>query len=60
MIRPFKVIDKVGSSYRLELPNSMKIHNVFQPSLLRKAGMDTLPSQRVQPLRPIIIDDQEE
>ncbi len=40
---PFKVIDKVGSSYRLELPNSMKIHNLFHPSFLRKAGMDPLP-----------------
>ncbi len=60
MIGPFKVIDKVGSSYRLDLPNSMKIHNVFHPSLLRKAGMDHLPGQRVQPSGPIIIDDQEE
>ncbi len=60
MIRPFKVIDKVGFLYGLDLPNSMKIHNMFHPGLLCKAGIDPLPGQRVQPPGPIIIDDQEE
>ena len=60
MIRPFKVIDKVCSLYRMNLFNIMKIYIVFHPSLLRKAGMDPLPGQRVQPPGPIIIDDQEE
>jgi hypothetical protein len=32
---PFKIIEKVGSlAYRLELPITMKIHNVFHVSLL--------------------------
>ncbi len=60
MIGPFKVIDKVRSSYHLDLPNSIKFHNVFHRSLLCKAGMDPLPGQRVQPPGPIIINDQEE
>ena len=29
MIRPFQVIDKYGSSYVLDLPNTMDIHRTF-------------------------------
>ena len=60
MLGPFRVSDKVGSSYRLELPSSMQIHDVFHPSLLRKASTDPLPGQRTEPPRPIVVDGQEE
>ena len=60
MLGPFKVSDKVGLSYRLELLSSMQIYNVFHPSLLRKAATDPLPGQQTEPPRPIIVDSQEE
>ena len=34
MVGPFKIKASVGLSCRLELPTSMKIHDVFYPSLL--------------------------
>ena len=43
-IGPFKIKKLVGSLYQLELPHTMKIHDVFYPNLLRKAANDLLPS----------------
>ena len=34
MIGPYKVKKLVESSYQLELPHTMKIHDVFHPNLL--------------------------
>ena len=60
MVSPFKIKALVGSSCRLDLPTSMKIHNVFHPSLLRKASADPLPGQHNDPAPPVIVDDKEE
>ena len=60
MLGPFGVSDRVESSYRLKLPSSMRIHDVFHPSLLRKAATDPLPGQQTEPPRPVVVDDQEE
>ena len=60
MVGPFKIKALVGSSCRLELPTSMKIHNIFHPSLLRKASADPLPSQHNDPAPLIVVDDEEE
>ena len=38
ILGPFKVLKAVGASYRLQLPTTMRIHDVFHPSLLRKAS----------------------
>ena len=40
ILGPFKVIGRKGHSYELQLPSTIKIHNVFYPNLLRKAAED--------------------
>jgi hypothetical protein len=43
ILGPFKILEAVRISYRLQLPTTMRIHDVFHPSLLRKAAEDPLP-----------------
>jgi len=55
---PF-VISKVVSSvaFELNLPPSMKIHNVFHVSLLEPAVENTFPTRHVPPPPPITLSD---
>ena len=53
MVSPFKIKALVGSSCRLELSTSMKIHDVFHPSLLRKASADPSLVSTMTQLRPL-------
>ena len=49
-VEPFTVLAKVGkSSYKLELPPSMRIHSTFHISLLEPYSDNPLPSQRKKP-----------
>jgi hypothetical protein len=59
---PYKMIlEKVGAtSYRLKLPDTLKIHPVFHSNLLRLDPDDPLPGQIPEPPPPVIIDDEEE
>jgi hypothetical protein len=55
-IGPFPVAQKIGHSYRLTLPSSMKIMPDFHASLLRKDPADPLPGQHAEPQPPVFVD----
>ena len=59
-IGPFRIKEQIGHAYQLDLPPTMKIHNVFSPDKLRKAADDPLPGQVQEPPEPIEINDDEE
>lgn len=46
-VGPLKVIERINANaYRLELPEQMRVHNVFYTSLLTPVASDPLSSQR--------------
>jgi len=60
MLGPFPITKKIGTSYKLEVPASMKVHDVFHPNLLRADPGDPLPDQIQEPSGPIITPEGEE
>ncbi|KAF8692124.1 hypothetical protein RHS03_08643, partial [Rhizoctonia solani] len=57
---PFKVIEKISNqAYRLELPPTMRIHNVFYVGLLSKVKRDKKHSFENRP-PPVTVDGEEE
>ena len=59
MIGPFDVIQKKSILFELQLPQAMKIHNVFHLNLLQKASKDPLIGQVNGPAPPVIINNKE-
>lgn len=56
-LRNFKIIKQMASyTYKLDVPVSMKIHSIFNISLLELAATDPLPRQIQPPPPPTIID----
>jgi hypothetical protein len=53
MAGPYKVIEKIGNSYRIELLETVKMHLIFSPDKLQKASDDPFPRQKNEPPLPI-------
>src|SRR6266704_4996903 len=49
----YKIINKVGNSYKVKLTDSIKVHLIFSPDKLQKAANDPLPGQKNEP--PLLI-----
>ena len=56
----FKIKKLVRLLYQLELPHTMKIHDIFHPNLLQKIADDPLPGQQNIPPPPIVVNDKKE
>ena len=58
---PFKVVRKVGDwAYQLELPDYLKVHDVFNIALLMKHKPDPIPNRQPPEPKPILVDNHKE
>jgi hypothetical protein len=58
---PRKVLEKVGTSWRIELPEHIKLHPVFHSSRLRKHIDNPLPGQVMEePVKYNVLPEQDE
>jgi hypothetical protein len=55
MAGSFPITRRVGNLYEVQLPESLKIHNVFSPDRLRKDTDNPLPGQTNDPPLPIVV-----
>ncbi len=60
MLGSFTNLGFVDSSYKLELSESMRVHDVFHPDLLRPVVDDLLPGQKNEPSGSIVVNDKDE
>jgi len=60
MLDSFTNLGFVDSSYKLKLPESMRVHDVFHPDLLRPVVDDFLPGQKNEPSGSIVVNDEDE
>ena len=56
ILGPFKVVEKRGLLYKLDLPNTIKVHPVLLVVLLFKDPDNALPGQVNEPPLPINIE----
>ncbi|OJD15207.1 hypothetical protein ACJ73_09001, partial [Blastomyces percursus] len=55
---PWPIIERIGNSFKVALPNSVKVHPVFSLDKLRRAAKDPLPGQTLDEEPPIEVDGQ--
>jgi hypothetical protein len=55
----YEILEQVGHSFRLKLPESMKIHPVFHAEKLRKDPGNPLPGQSNPEPPPLELQDSE-
>lgn len=60
MAGPYKVLEKVGNAWRLDLPESIQVYPIFSPDRLRKAATNPLPGQHTDPAPPIKVNGEDE
>ncbi len=60
MLDSFKVTDSVDFFYKLKLSDTMRIHDVFHSELLRSVDDDSLPGQKNEFSRSIVVNDENE
>jgi hypothetical protein len=54
---PFRITKKISElTFKLELPDTMKIHPVFHVSLLSPYHADQNPQRKLQPPKPVIVN----
>jgi hypothetical protein len=56
----YKVLEKVGNSYKVKLLETVKVHLVFSLDRLWKASDNPLPRQKNEPLLPIQVNSDNE
>lgn len=60
-IGPFKVIKRVGNNaYRLDLPSTMAIHDVFHVALLEPTTSSQIPGRKIEPPPPVTVENTSE
>jgi hypothetical protein len=58
LLGPFKILKVIGpSAFRLDLPDTMKIHPTFHTSLLEPYHSNDLPGRRAPTPPPPVVDD---
>jgi hypothetical protein len=60
MVGLYKILEKVRHSYRLDLPQSIRVHLVFSPDKLRKAFNNPLLGQHNDLPLPIQVNGEDE